>query len=40
VAEWVERYRSYWEHTLSRLDNYLATLESPAEEKHAHKEQH
>ena len=40
VAEWVERYRSYWEHTLSRLDHYLATLESPKDEKHAHKEQH
>ena len=40
VAEWVERYRSSWEHTLNRLDDYLSTLESSEEGKQAHKEQH
>jgi DNA-binding transcriptional ArsR family regulator len=34
VAEWVERYRSSWEHSLKRLDNYLSTLET-REVKHA-----
>jgi DNA-binding transcriptional ArsR family regulator len=27
VSEWVERYRSFWEHRLNRLDDYLARLE-------------
>ena len=26
VAEWVERYRRSWEHSMNRLDNYLGTL--------------
>lgn len=28
ISEWVERYRSYWEKSLNRLDDYLSTLDS------------
>src|SRR5579863_6141017 len=37
VAEWVERYRSHWEHTLGRLDKYLSQLQMQEEKKHARK---
>jgi len=33
VSEWVERYRSFWEHSLSRLDDYLARLEAKETKK-------
>jgi DNA-binding transcriptional ArsR family regulator len=32
VADWVEHYRSFWEQSLDRLDDYLRELKS--EEKH------
>jgi DNA-binding transcriptional ArsR family regulator len=35
VAEWVERYRSTWEQTINRLDQYLETLPDQGESKHA-----
>jgi DNA-binding transcriptional ArsR family regulator len=28
VAEWVDRYRSHWERTLGRLDNYLSQFKT------------
>ncbi len=28
VADWVERYRSFWEETLDRLDDYLLELQT------------
>ena len=37
VSEWVERYRSFWEQSLSRLDDYLAKLETKEKKKHARK---
>jgi DNA-binding transcriptional ArsR family regulator len=39
VWQWVERYRCFWEHSLSRLDDYLATLEAKETRKHARKRQ-
>ena len=39
VSEWVERYRSFWEHSLSRLDDYLARLKAKETKKHARKRQ-
>ena len=33
VSEWVEHYRASWEHSFSRLDTYLAELQSK-EKKH------
>ena len=36
VSKWVERYRNFWEHSLGRLDDYLARLEDK-EKKHARK---
>lgn len=38
VSEWIERYRSFWEHSLSRLD-YLANLGTKETKKHARKRQ-
>ncbi|WP_263353988.1 ArsR/SmtB family transcription factor [Acidicapsa acidisoli] len=35
VSEWVERYRSQWEHSLNRLDDYLSALEPKETMKHA-----
>ena len=34
VSEWVERYRSSWEHSLNRLDNYLSKLETKETQNH------
>ena len=31
VADWVERYREFWEQRLDRLDDYLSDLQSSAE---------
>jgi DNA-binding transcriptional ArsR family regulator len=36
VADWVERYRRYWEDTFNRLDDYLGELQSK-EKKHDRK---
>jgi DNA-binding transcriptional ArsR family regulator len=30
VADWVERYRRFWEQSLDRLDHYLRELQAPA----------
>jgi DNA-binding transcriptional ArsR family regulator len=40
VAEWVERYRSFWEQSLNRLDDYLSTLNTKETKKHARKKRH
>ena len=29
VADWVERYRRFWEQSLDRLDHYLRELQAP-----------
>jgi DNA-binding transcriptional ArsR family regulator len=34
VSEWVERYRTYWENSLNRLDAYVASLQPQEEKKH------
>jgi DNA-binding transcriptional ArsR family regulator len=34
IAEWVERYRSHWEHSLGRLDKYLTKLQKQEGNKH------
>jgi DNA-binding transcriptional ArsR family regulator len=31
VADWVERYRSFWEESLDRLDDYLLELQDQGE---------
>jgi DNA-binding transcriptional ArsR family regulator len=36
VSEWVERYRTLWEQSFSRLDDYLHKLQTK-EKKHARK---
>ncbi|HEX4649652.1 MAG TPA: metalloregulator ArsR/SmtB family transcription factor [Steroidobacteraceae bacterium] len=36
VAEWIERYRRYWEQSFERLDDYLVKLQRE-ERKHARK---
>jgi DNA-binding transcriptional ArsR family regulator len=35
VAEWLEQYRSSWEHSMNRLDEYLGQLGTKGGEKHA-----
>ena len=40
VSEWVERYRSTWERSLNRLDDYLSTLESQDTTKKKEKKSH
>jgi DNA-binding transcriptional ArsR family regulator len=37
VAEWVDRYRHFWEDSFDRLDDYLTELQQP-EAKHGPKE--
>ena len=37
VAEWVEHYRSHWEQSFDRLDEYLQGIEKK-EKKHARKQ--
>jgi DNA-binding transcriptional ArsR family regulator len=37
VAEWVQRYRQFWEQSLGRLDAYLSTLQPKETKKHARK---
>jgi len=38
VADWVERYRRFWEESFDRLDDYLRELQQKGDE-HDHKEQ-
>jgi DNA-binding transcriptional ArsR family regulator len=35
IAEWLEQYRRYWEHSMNRLDEYLGQLEETEGGKHA-----
>jgi len=35
VAEWIGRYRRFWEQNLNRLDDYLSTLHTKETKKHA-----
>jgi len=37
VSEWVERYRSFWEQNLNRLDNYLSKLQAQEATKRVRK---
>ena len=41
VADWVERYRKFWEQSFDRLDDYLRELQAkdaaPAKPKHGRK---
>jgi DNA-binding transcriptional ArsR family regulator len=39
IAEWVERYRSFWEQSFDRLDDYLVQLQKKERKKHARKKQ-
>lgn len=36
VAEWVERYRAFWEGSLDRLDDYLAELQTKGDSDGTH----
>jgi len=39
IADWVERYRSFWEESLDRLDGYLQALQQQEEEQsHGHEQ--
>jgi DNA-binding transcriptional ArsR family regulator len=35
VDKWLDRYRRSWEHSMTRLDEYLGQLEAKGEKKHA-----
>jgi DNA-binding transcriptional ArsR family regulator len=37
VAEWVEKYRKHWDHSMKRLDDYLAEIQIEKMKKHARK---
>jgi len=37
VSEWVERYRSFWEQNMNRLDNYLSKLQAQEATKRVRK---
>jgi DNA-binding transcriptional ArsR family regulator len=37
VADWIEKYRRFWEHNMNRLDQYLSTLEPKEPRRHARK---
>ena len=37
VADWVERYRRFWEQSFDRLDDYLRKLQAK-EKKHGRKQ--
>jgi len=37
IADWVERYRQFWEASLGRLDDYLSTLQVKETNKNARK---
>jgi DNA-binding transcriptional ArsR family regulator len=36
VADWVEQYRRFWEHSVDRLDDYLHDLQRKGK-NHGHK---
>jgi DNA-binding transcriptional ArsR family regulator len=42
VADWIEHYRTFWEQSFDRLDDYLRTLKAqsskPKDKKHARKQ--
>ena len=40
VAEWLEQYRRSWEHSMSRLDEYLGQLQAEGGRKHARRKKH
>ncbi len=40
AAEWIEQYRSSWEHKMNRLDEYLEKLEKGKGRKHARRKKH
>lgn len=37
VSDWVEKYRRFWEHRMTRLDDYLSILAVKETGKHARK---
>jgi DNA-binding transcriptional ArsR family regulator len=37
AAEWIEKYRRFWDHNMNRLDDYLAALDQKEPAKHARK---
>ena len=37
AAEWIEKYRRFWDHSMNRLDDYLATLDEKEPAHHARK---
>jgi DNA-binding transcriptional ArsR family regulator len=41
AAEWIERYRQFWEESFDRLDDYLRQLQTPPQRRrkqnHGHK---
>lgn len=39
ISEWVENYRRFWDHSMNRLDDYLAKLTIQETKKHARKKQ-
>jgi len=39
ISEWVERYRSFWEQSFHRLDDYLSKLQTKETKKHVGKRQ-
>jgi DNA-binding transcriptional ArsR family regulator len=39
VADWVGQYKRHWEASLDRLDEYLKTIQAPAEQTTPRKEQ-
>jgi DNA-binding transcriptional ArsR family regulator len=39
ISEWVERYRSFWEQSFQRLDDYLSKLQTEETKKHVRKKQ-
>ena len=38
VADWMERYRIFWEQSFDRLDDYLHELKKKKEKKHVRKQ--
>jgi DNA-binding transcriptional ArsR family regulator len=37
VSEWIERYRTFWEQSFQRLDDYLNNLQTKEKKKRARK---
>ena len=38
AADWLERYRRFYEQSLDRLDDYLRDLQKKEKKRHAHKQ--